>query len=202
LLVNEENRLDKLENIFTSNFDFHTIWLLQKTIIEEFDGSASTQGSLKNLKTKIGRKNFKLDGDFSANDEFLLHVFHALLKAHDENGKSTLDIATSPPGSLTQLLLMYFEYRDAVRSGDGIRVLKMLKMLTPLWIGTDKHNYAAESVIFLANIYSDWSDMQVSMAIHQRFANVSGIPGHYKPLDQLNENINLNIKEATKGLGN
>jgi len=36
------------------------------------------------------------------------------------------------------------------------------------------------------------------MTIHQRFANISGIPGHYKPLDQLNENINLNIKEANK----
>ena len=34
-----------------------------------------------------------------------------------------------------------------------------------------------------------------------RFMNISEIPEHFKALDQHHENINLDIKELTKGLG-
>ncbi|KAF8923304.1 hypothetical protein BGZ47_004875, partial [Haplosporangium gracile] len=57
---------------------FHMQMLLAKTILRNYRGSASEQGSLEQLATMLRRKRIFTDNpEFHAMDEFLRHVFTA-----------------------------------------------------------------------------------------------------------------------------
>ena len=52
----------------------------------------------------------------------------------------------------TQLLTigcMYLEFRDAIKEGDGRRVLRCYRYLLPMFISSGRTNYAMESLNFL-----------------------------------------------------
>lgn len=52
---------------------------------------------------------------------------------------------------VTSLGLLFMNYKDAIREGDGSRVMMIWKFLLPLFKATDRHNYAIEAFHTLAN---------------------------------------------------
>lgn len=68
---------------YTTSGDFHFLWECLKLILEAYWGSATTPGSICNLREQIHRHKLDKHGTkFSVADEFVLHAFEAHLMAH------------------------------------------------------------------------------------------------------------------------
>ena len=78
------------------------------------------------------------------------------------------------------------EYRDAIREGDGIRVLRCWKYLLPLFKATQRHNYAIEAANLLIEYYYTFPPRQAQQLIWSHFLNTSGKPGQNIPSDLAN----------------
>ena len=58
-------------------------------------------------------------------------------------------------------------------------------------MGTKCHNYATEALNLVANLKADFPKHIAYIATHNRTVNISGKPGHGKPIDQMVEHYNL-----------
>ena len=93
--------------------------------------------------------------------------------------------------------LFYMEYRDAIREGDGIRVLRCWKYLLPLFKATQCHNYAIEAAnLLIQYYYTTLPPRQAQKLIWSRFVNTSGKPGQNIPCDLHMEHLNRICKSA------
>ena len=93
----------------------------------------------------------------------------------------------------TQLLSLgcfYLEYSDAIKEGDGIRVLRCWRYLLPMFISSRHKNYAAEALNLLLQHNYVLSPRGAHKLIWCRFINVSGQPGHNIPTDLHMEHLN------------
>ena len=102
---------------------------------------------------------------------------------------------------LLSLGLFYFEYCDAIREGDGIRVLRCWRYLLPMFISSGRTNYAIESFQLIMQHDYYLSEREAAELLWSRFINVHGKPGCNIPNDLHLEHLNRLCKTAIKGLG-
>ena len=102
---------------------------------------------------------------------------------------------------LLSLGSFYLEFSDAIREGDGDRVLRCWRYMLPMFQSSGKHNYALESfnLLFQHDFYL--SPRQAAELVWSRFVNVCGRPGKNIPNDLHMEHLNRLIKTSLKGLG-
>ena len=62
---------------------------------------------------------------------------------------------------------------------------KTLEVLASTFVGTGRKNYAAEAVYLTVNLIASFPKHISYIAVHNRTVNMSGIPGHGKPVDQI-----------------
>ena len=107
-------------------------------------------------------------------------------------------------GHSTQLLslgLFYLNFRDAIKEGDGERVLRSWKHMLPIFICTVRKNYAKEALLLLSWYAFSFPPRMAQQLLYSRFVNTRGIPGYNIPADLHNEHLNRICKEAVKALG-
>ena len=97
--------------------------------------------------------------------------------------------------------LLYMEFRDGIREGDGFRVLRCWKYLTPLFKATRHKNYALEGANFLTQYYYILPPRQAHQLLWSRFVNTRGQAGHNIPCDLHLEHLNRICKSSIKMLG-
>ena len=85
----------------------------------------------------------------------------------------------------------YVDVRNAIRFEDGQQILRLWKHWLLYFLGTDKRNFTTEAVNMLHNTVCDFLAHIAYIAVHNHGVNMSGVKGHAKPLDQLNEYYNL-----------
>ena len=95
----------------------------------------------------------------------------------------------------------YLEYCDAVREGDGSRVLQCWRYMLPIFISSGRKNYAVESMHLLMQHDYLLSPREAGELVWSRFVNVHGCPGQNIPNDLHMEHLNRVCKNAMKGLG-
>lgn len=95
----------------------------------------------------------------------------------------------------------YLEFSDAIREGDGKRVLRCWRYLLPLYWNSCRTNYANEVLLMLYQHDFALSPMHASQLIWGRFVNTHGKPGMNIPADLHMEHLNRVVKEAIRGLG-
>lgn len=95
---------------------------------------------------------------------------------------------------------IYLEYSDAIREGDGDRVLRCLRYLLPMFISAGRKNYAIEFFHTIAYHTFVLSPRQSEELIWTRFINVHGIPGHNIPKDLHMEHLNRLVKDSVTHL--
>ena len=93
------------------------------------------------------------------------------------------------------------KYQDAIREGDGIRVLDCWNYLMILFKGTGRTNYALEAFITLANCKWILPDRQMMQVKYSRFINTRGLPGCNIPCDLYMEHLNRIVKSCIHHLG-
>lgn len=103
--------------------------------------------------------------------------------------------------NLLSIGCFYLTYRDAIKEGDGKRVLDCWHYLLPIFRNSGRRNYANEAFLFLCQYYYDLPQQQAEQMLYSRFVNTKGVRGRNIPLDLYQEHLNRLCKECVKGLG-
>lgn len=118
-------------------------------------------------------------------------------KKKEEETASTVYDYTS---LVISLGLLYLDFKDAVREGDGERVLRIWKYFMLIWKVTGHKNYACEAFTLLSQ-YILLPPHLAEQLKWSRFVNTHGLPGHNISCDLHMEHLNRLVKTAMEGLG-
>lgn len=97
--------------------------------------------------------------------------------------------------------LLYMEFTDAIREGDGERILRCWRYLLLVFKACGRKNYAIEAFTMLAQYHFLFSERMRMQLIWSRTVNVHGRPGRNISCDLHNEHLNRELKESISGLG-
>ena len=103
----------------------------------------------------------------------------------------------------TELLsygLLYFEFSDSIREGDGTRILHCWRYLTLVFKEAQRKNYAIEGLNLLSQYHFFFSPRQKEQLMWSRCINVHGIPGRNIAADLHFEHLNRMCKVAVENL--
>ena len=102
---------------------------------------------------------------------------------------------------LLRLGLFYHEFADAIREGDGNRVLRCWKYMLPIFSASGSRNYACEAANLLIQHSYTLPPRLAQQLLWSRFVNVHGRPGCNVPVDIQLEHLNKIAKSAISFLG-
>lgn len=84
----------------------------------------------------------------------------------------------------------YLEFADAIKEGDGLRVLRCWRYLLPTFKSSGRKNYSVEVLNMLCQFHHKLTPRQSAELIWSRFINVHGLPGRNIPADLYMEHLN------------
>ena len=87
--------------------------------------------------------------------------------------------------------LVWHGFSDAIKEGDGDRILTYYKFLLNIFKAGNCFNYCKETVILLTQVYCLFSDRQVAQLKWSRCINTKGSRGHNVPCDLHLEHLNV-----------
>ena len=102
---------------------------------------------------------------------------------------------------LLRIGCLYMEFADAIREGDGERVIRCWRYFMPVFRAAQCTNYACESFNLLYQHLYALSPRLSNQLMWSRFVNVHGRPGRNIPVDLHMEHLNHLAKDAIKNLG-
>ena len=111
------------------------------------------------------------------------------------------DLVSEYAVQLLRLGCFYQEYSDAIREGDGGRLLRCWKYMLPMFLSSGNKNYAGEAVNLLLQHHYVLSPRLSAQLLWSRCVNVHGGPGKNIPGDLHMEHLNKAVKEAVRYLG-
>ena len=113
------------------------------------------------------------------------------------------DVTTSEDGVFTYamelltLSLLWHGFHDAIREGDGERIIRYWKFLFIIFKSSSYHNYAKEAVTLLLQYYYIFTPRQRSQLLWSRCVNTRGVPGANIPCDLHMEHLNRRLTVST-----
>ena len=102
---------------------------------------------------------------------------------------------------LLSLSLLWHGFHDAIREGDGIRILRYWKFMLVIFKSSKKYNYAKEAVNLLLQYYYQFSERQREQLLWSRCVNTKGRQGTNIPCDLQTEHLVRRIKMIERNLG-
>ena len=128
-------------------------------------------------------------------DEFINFDFNGDTKPKEDDGvKGYTEIVLS-------LGMFYWEYSDAIREGDGKRLLRCWRYMLPLFINTGRTNYSLEAFYLLYQHDYQLPPRLAQQLLYSRFVNVHGTSGRNIAADLYMEHLNAVAKGCIKNLG-
>ena len=112
------------------------------------------------------------------------------------SSSSSEDMAYKYSSQLLTIGCIYLEFRDAIKEGDGIRVLRCYRYLLPMFISSGRTNYAIETLNFLMQYEYLLSPRQAEELLWGRFINTHGQAGRNIPNDLHCEHLNRLVKTS------
>lgn len=91
--------------------------------------------------------------------------------------------------------LLWHGFHDAIREGDGDRILQYWKFLLVLFKLTNHYNYAKEAVNLLLQYNYVFSEREKAQLLYSRCVNTRGRPGVNIPCDL---HMNIYIEESNQ----
>ena len=121
--------------------------------------------------------------------------------ASDSTVEPTSDGVYAYAREVLSLGLLYSEFRDSIKEGDGGRVLRVWKYLLLLFKASGRTNYVIEALTLLTQYYMVLPPRIAEQLKWSRFINVHGLPGHNVSCDLHMEHLNREVKASIVGLG-
>ena len=109
------------------------------------------------------------------------------------------DMAYNYASDLLTLGLLWHGYHDAIKEGDGNRILLYWKFLVPIFRQEGHHNYAKEGFLLLAQA-NLLSERKVTELKWSRTVNMHGRQGCNIPIDLFVEHMNRRLKNMIGNL--
>ena len=97
--------------------------------------------------------------------------------------------------------LLMLELRDAIREGDGPRIIRCWKIMMIYFKYANHVNYAREAFRMLAGVYALGTPRLVHQLTWARVVNIHGGLGHNISLDLHMEHMNKKLKECVGSFG-
>ena len=97
--------------------------------------------------------------------------------------------------------LLLLEFKDAIREGDGNRILSCWKALLLYFKAYNRTNYSREAFNLISAVYARTSERVSAQLKWSRVVNPTGKEGHNIPVDLFNEHINRTAKDYIRGHG-
>ena len=102
--------------------------------------------------------------------------------------------------NLLSLGCFYLEFDDAIKEGDGERVLRCWRYMLPMFVSSGRKNYAIECFHLLMQHDYILSERQAAEMLWSRFINTHGQQGKNIPNDLHCEHLNRVCKDAIRSL--
>lgn len=139
-------------------------------------------------------------------ENLCIQVFHKFVAlgcgtTSKDYAHSSNDGVSSYSIQLLRIGCLYMEFADAIREGDGDRVLRCWRYFLPIFRAAHCTNYACESLELLYQHRYVLSPRLSNQLLWGRFVNVRGLPGKNIPLDLHMEHLNQIAKGAIRNLG-
>jgi L1 cell adhesion molecule like protein len=99
------------------------------------------------------------------------------------------------------LTLLWHGFHDAIREGDGDRILRYWKFMLIIFKSSGKKNYGKEAVNLLLQYYYIFSERQKEELLWSRCVNTKGYQGANIPGDLHMEHLNRRVKIAVRHIG-
>ena len=106
-------------------------------------------------------------------------------------------------GYVQQLLSlgsMYLEFADAVKEGDGKRIIRCWRYLMVIFRAANRKNYAKEAFHLLYEYQYVLSPSQKEQLLYSRFINIRGKLGSNISADLHMEHLNREVKQCNTSL--
>ena len=97
--------------------------------------------------------------------------------------------------------LLWWGFYDAIKEGDGERILRYWKFLLIIFKSTNHPNYAKEAVNLLMQHAYFFSEREKAQLMWSRTANTRGVQGCNMPCDLLMEHLNRRLKNMVGNMG-
>lgn len=97
--------------------------------------------------------------------------------------------------------LLYMEFCDAIREGDGDRIIRCWRFLLLIFKASNRTNYSIEAFTLLVQEMFLFSPRMAAQLKWNRTVNTHGLPGKNVPCDLHMEHLNRECKNALHGLG-
>ena len=135
-------------------------------------------------------------------DKILVNFVHLSPLPESKAGTST------PPDDGVQfyavevlsLSLIWHGFHDAIREGDGERIMRYWKLLLILFKASNKYNYAKEAVTVLMQCKYSFSERQRHQLLWSRCVNTKGCIGGNIPCDLHMEHLNRRLKTMLRNV--
>lgn len=132
----------------------------------------------------------------------ILHKFTYFKKIMPPTScNSTKDEVQMYAIELLTLGLLWHGFHDAIREGDGERILRYWRFLLVVFKSTNHRNYAKEAVNLQLQYQYMFSDRQKEQLLCSRTVNTKGREGCNIPIDLHMEHLNRRLKIMLKNFG-
>ena len=118
-----------------------------------------------------------------------------------QSPQTQTDAVFTYASELLTLGLFHMEFKQAIKEGDGGRVLRCWKYMLILFKGSLRKNYAIEALNLLYNYTIAMSPRQAEQLIWDRFINTKGQKGCNKSCDLHMEHLNRLLKDSINAMG-
>ena len=95
---------------------------------------------------------------------------------------------------------LYMEFCDAIREGDGLRILRSWRYMLLVFKVTRKNKYAVQASTLLLQNHFIFTERMRQQLLYSRTINVHGRPGRNIPMDLHMEHLNRELKEGMRHL--
>lgn len=168
---------------------------------------AHVTAAAKDLRTSLNSGTCKC-ADLAK--ELVSKFISISIPSRNEEGNINSDETTEPPEvndsvysyavDVLTMGLLWYGFRDAVREGDGNRIIRYWKFLLPIFRQEKHYNYANEAFLLIAQTLL-LSPRQVCDIKWNRTVNTTGQIGKNVPVDLHMEHLNRRLKIMIRSLG-
>lgn len=107
---------------------------------------------------------------------------------------NNIDFVCTYAHEILTLGMIWMNFYDAIKEGDGERILRIWKYLMVIFKETNHRNYAKESALLLISYHFSSSERTAAQLLTSRFVNTKGRPGCNLPCDLHLEHLNRRLK--------
>ena len=148
------------------------------------------------------------ESDSATRRRILLSAIQRVLGEHidlsingEKNSDHDRDYVLLYAREVLTLGLFYKEFHDAIREGDGERIITCWRYLLLLFKVSHRTNYSVEAFTLLAQYHFTVSERMQKQLVWSRTVNIHGRTGENVPCDLHMEHLNHECKESISGLG-